>query len=136
MFISVAKHQKFVFTDLVAGAVVSVLVARGVDTTRFKQGKLVVRLEDGTFVNGATADLQLIPCWPAEDIPLELMEDASAARICTVTVDNNTRKNSIKMSGAADLGPAVNVYIKATQGGTSTAAFVVAGSVGILGWEA
>lgn len=137
MFIVVAKHQKFVFTDLAAGAVVSVPVARGVDTSSLKGGKLVVRLEDGTFVNGASADVQLIACWPDEEIPLELMEESAGTRSGTVTVDNNTRKSSIKMSASpVDLGPAVDIYIKATQGGSAAATFVVAASFGILGWEA
>lgn len=135
MMILAVKHEQFDFTALGTAISAKVLIAKGIDTSMLRKGKVVVRLENGALSAGQIASFDVIAAWPSADLPLQCFENTDRSAVGPVLINSTTTQNTITVDTTErDLGPAVDIYLTATQSTAATPlAFTV--SVGILGWE-
>ena len=138
MFIQIIDQLLVAFDNLQIALTQIEILARGIDSTRFKSAQLVVRVDakTGAWAGGANAPtiaVNLVSTWPNPQAPQTAFHGLTLA---TATVGVTTLAGDLLQTDTnRPLGPAVDVSLVATQAGGAATTFGGTLSVGILFYE-
>lgn len=134
MLVKLLENQNFDFGNVAVSTTMSLTLVRGVDISKYRNGTLVLRVEDATLSSGVLLDFDLYPSWPLPADPsrdYESLTSAANVRLISTSAPGTLLDGAL----SAGKGPAVDLVVKATKpvGGGSCSAMV---TVGLLLWEA
>jgi hypothetical protein len=132
MLLTVAEAMFFNFTPVQASNALSIRVATGIDMSRFKDGKLVVRVHSLSMSAGQTLAVEVYDAWPYPPQPELSFEGSSVAG--SVSIASTDAAGALKTALISFMGPALTIVVKGTQP-ASPATFTAMLSIGIEAWE-
>jgi hypothetical protein len=132
MLLTVAEAMFFNFTPVQASNALSIRVGTGIDMSRFKDGKLVVRVHSLSMSTGQTLVVEVYDAWPYPPQPELSFEGSSPA--ASVSIASTDAAGAIKTSLISGMGPALTIVVKGTQP-SSVATVTALLRIGIEAWE-